>query len=140
MMALVRRPISFLFLIIIVLVLVGNSRHLSNDGVSPHRNGLSIVYTVHPNGDAILFPIASGDQRGLEPKVVFPWKRKGVLHFPQCWWSALLSGLGSQKDIGVELRISVLGEEIAGDGKRLKEAHGRIIFCRVMAGIHRMRE
>lgn len=98
--------------VIIVIVFYTNASELGDNGSLPSWNGLTIVDTVHPHGHGALFAIGSGQQGALESKVIASRERKVLLDLTQRGRVSLLAGFGSQKDVGLQLRVAIFGDKV----------------------------
>jgi hypothetical protein len=104
-------------IIILVVVFHGQSSHFRNDLRSPSLDGLSIVDTVHPHGQGLLW-IGSGHQRALEAKMEPTGQRKGLLDLTERGWMTRLVGFGSQEDVRLNLQIAIFGQKVPASAKK----------------------
>lgn len=101
--------------VIVVVVIVffhTQSCHLGNDAILPGRNRLGIAGDVHPDGHRTLFTVGTGEEGTLESEVIMSRQWKGIPDRLERGWSTGLSRFGGQEDIGMQLFISIFGNEI----------------------------
>jgi hypothetical protein len=99
--------------VLIIVVFHSNPRHLGHYGTPPNGNWLTIVDTVHPHGHGALFAISTRHQGSLEPEMVTSRQGKRVLDLTERGRVSLLSGFGSQKDIGLQFRVPVFRNKVS---------------------------